>query len=45
MAQAGIPFRKIEQMLGDEEKTVEKVYAKFAPDYLREASSALQLGD
>jgi integrase len=44
MAQAGVPFRQIAQMLGDEEKTVEKVYAKFSPDYLRDASAALQLG-
>ena len=42
MAQAGIPFRHIAQMLGDEERTVEKVYAKFSPEYLRGASDALK---
>jgi len=45
MALAGIPMREIANMLGDNEITVTKVYAKFHPSYLKNASNALMLGD
>jgi hypothetical protein len=35
MAMDGIPLSEIARFLGDSEKTVEKIYAKHAPDYLR----------
>jgi hypothetical protein len=41
MAMDGIPLSEIARFLGDSEKTVEKIYAKHAPDYLRNASAAL----
>jgi len=43
MALDGIPLAEIARMLGDSEATVEKVYAKHHPDYLRSAARALQL--
>jgi integrase len=41
MTMAGVPLREIARFLGDSEKTVEKIYGKHAPDYLRNASAAL----
>lgn len=43
MALDGVPLREIARMLGDSEAMVERVYAKYHPDYLRSAASALQL--
>jgi integrase len=43
MAEGGVPLGEIAKMLGDSEKTVEKVYAKHTPEYLRRAAGALQL--
>lgn len=43
MAMANVPMREIARLLGDEEKTVERVYAKHNPSYLRRAASTLQL--
>lgn len=43
MSMDGVPMREIAQMLGDSEATVERVYAKYHPDYLKRAASALQL--
>jgi len=43
MALDGVPLAEIARMLGDTEATVEKVYAKHHPDYLRSAARALQL--
>jgi integrase len=40
----GVPLREIARLLGDQEATVERVYAKHSPDYLRRATSAVQLG-
>lgn len=42
MALDAVPMRQIAQMLGDSERTVERVYAKYHPDYLKQAASALQ---
>ncbi|MDX9689794.1 MAG: site-specific integrase [Alphaproteobacteria bacterium] len=39
----GVPLSEVARLLGDSEKTVEKVYGKHAPDYLRRAVSALNL--
>lgn len=44
MAMDGVELSKIARFLGDSEKTVERVYAKFSPDYLKTAISALELG-
>lgn len=41
MAEAGVPMAQIARMLGDTEAMVEKVYAKFSPDYLRVAAASL----
>lgn len=41
MAMSGIPLREIARMLGDSEAVVEKVYAKYSPDYLKGAAEAL----
>jgi len=43
MAMEGVPMREIARLLGDEEATVERVYAKHSPSYLKRAASALQL--
>lgn len=40
----GIPLAQVARMLGDSEATVERVYAKHAPDYLCNAVGALELG-
>lgn len=39
----GVPLAQVARMLGDSEATVERVYAKHAPEYLRAATAALQL--
>ena len=44
LAMDDVPMREIARLLGDEEATVERVYAKHSPSYLRRAASALQLG-
>jgi integrase len=41
MVMAGVPLAEVARMLGDSEVIVEKVYAKFSPDYLRRAADAL----
>jgi integrase len=43
MALEGVPVREIARMLGDSERTTERVYAKHHPDYLKNAAAALQL--
>jgi integrase len=42
MALAAVPMDKIANMLGDSIQTTERVYAKFHPDYLKDAANALQ---
>jgi integrase len=44
LAMEDVPMREIARLLGDEEATVEKVYAKHSPGYLKRAAGALQLG-
>jgi hypothetical protein len=39
----GLPLAEVARLLGDSEKTVEKVYGKHAPDYLRRAVNVLNL--
>jgi integrase len=41
MVMAGVPLSEVARVLGDSERTVERVYGKHAPDYLRRAVSAL----
>lgn len=41
-AMAGVPLDKIAEMLGDKIETVRKHYAKFQPEYLKEATEALE---
>lgn len=41
----GVPLAEVARLLGDNEKTVEKVYGKHAPDYLRRAVNALKVED
>lgn len=36
-----VPLSEVARLLGDSEKTVEKIYGKHAPDYLRRAVNAL----
>ncbi|MGE3622311.1 MAG: tyrosine-type recombinase/integrase [Bdellovibrionales bacterium] len=45
MVMAGVPLAEVARVLGDSEKTVERVYGKHAPDYLRRAVSALSLNN
>jgi integrase len=40
----GVPLSEVARLLGDSEKTVETVYGKHSPDYLRRAVTALNLG-
>jgi integrase len=40
----GVPLAEVARLLGDSEKTVEKVYGKHAPDYLQRAVKSLNLG-
>ncbi len=42
MAMDGVPMRDIARFLGDTERTIERVYAKHSPDYLRRAARALE---
>jgi integrase len=43
MAEAGIPIDEIAQMLGHSNSSVTfRVYARYSPDYLRRAASALE---
>jgi integrase len=39
----GVPLSEVARLLGDSEKTVETVYGKHSPDYLRRAVRALNL--
>ena len=39
----GVPLVEVARLLGDSEKTVERVYGKHSPDYLRRAVNALNL--
>jgi hypothetical protein len=39
----GVPLAEVARLLGDSERTVERVYGKHSPDYLRRAVSALNL--
>jgi integrase len=41
MVMDGVPLSQVARMLGDSEATVERVYAKFSPDYLRDAAASL----
>jgi integrase len=41
MVMASVPLKEVADMLGDTMATVEKVYAKWSPDYLRRAADAL----
>lgn len=44
MAEAGVPMSEIAQYLGHRSTTVtERVYARYSPQYLRKAASALEL--
>jgi integrase len=44
MAEGGIPMPVIAQYLGHRDsRTTERIYARFSPDYLREAAKALEL--
>ncbi|MDR6954203.1 integrase [Ancylobacter sp. 3268] len=45
MAEAGRPMAEIAQYLGHADSRItERVYARFSPDYLREAADALEVG-
>jgi len=44
MTADGVPLSEVARMLGDTEATVERVYAKHSPGYLKRAAGALQLG-
>lgn len=45
MAEAKVPMEEIAQYLGhDDVSTTRKVYARFSPDYLRDAASVLEVG-
>ena len=45
MAEAGIPMSRISQFLGHSNTSVtERVYARYAPDHLRDAAEALNFG-
>lgn len=44
LALDGVPLNEIARLLGDTEATVERVYAKHTPEFLRRATGALQLG-
>jgi integrase len=41
MVMAAAPLRQVARLLGDTEATIERVYGKHSPDYLREAVDAL----
>jgi integrase len=40
----GVPLAEVARLLGDSERTVEKVYSKHAPDYSQRAVNALNVG-
>ena len=43
MAEAGVPMPEIAQMLGhSDDRTTQRVYARYGPDYLRTAAKALE---
>jgi len=45
MAEAGVPMDEISQYLGHSNVEItRRVYARYSPDYLRKAASALELG-
>lgn len=44
MAMKGVPLQQIAHFLGDSLAVVERVYAKFSPDYLADAADALADG-
>lgn len=45
MAEAGIPMEEISQFLGHSNVEItRRVYARYSPDYLRKAASALEIG-
>ena len=44
MVMGGVPLAEIARMLGDTEQTVERVYGKHSPDFLRRAADALAGG-
>ncbi|MDR3450894.1 MAG: site-specific integrase [Alphaproteobacteria bacterium] len=44
LVMAKVPLAEVARLLGDSEKTVEKVYGKHAPDYLRNAVNSLGFG-
>jgi integrase len=41
MVAGGVPLAEVARYLGDSERTVERVYAKHSPDYLRGAAKVL----
>jgi integrase len=43
LVMAGVPLSEVARLLGDSEKTVETVYGKHSPDYLKRAVGALNL--
>lgn len=44
MAEANIPMEEIAQFLGHSDiNTTRRIYARYSPDYLRKAASALEL--
>lgn len=43
LAMDGMPMREIARLMGDDEATVERVYAKHSPDYLKRTTDALRL--
>jgi site-specific recombinase XerD len=46
MAEDGVPMDEIQQFLGHSDiNTTRKIYARFSPDYLRDAASALEMDD
>lgn len=45
MAEDGVPLKEIARMLADTEATVERVYIKHTPGYLKSAANALQFDD
>lgn len=45
MAEAGVPMEEISQYLGHSNVDItRRVYARYSPDYLRKAASALEIG-
>ena len=43
LVMANVPLSEVARLLGDSERTVERVYGKHAPDYLRRAVNSLNL--